>query len=128
MDERPRSPRHGFATVVRALVTLAALTVGGAALTSCGSSSGDTAPQEHARAVAYGEMWVASYPESGDFAHVARAIRIAPRLWHVELKRNGRTGWGCLTIQLDRFYVHQTSNGASRGGVEFRQGHCPKGA
>jgi hypothetical protein len=133
MDEKAVASLRSCA-VVRALpglpvsfaVLAALLIAAAAALTACGGSGGDTSAQEHARAVAYAQMWMASYPKSGNFAHVARANRIAPRLWHVELSWNGRKDWTCVTIQLDRFYVHETSAGASRGGVEARGGHCPK--
>jgi hypothetical protein len=81
---------------------------------------------ERTRAVTYAGTVIDSVAGGSD--HVSGASRIAHNLWHVELKENVPRGYPrpptytCLTIQLDRFYIHADGN---RGGVTARDGRCP---
>jgi hypothetical protein len=71
------------------------------------------------------EIGAGQYQGGPSCCHVVGADRVAPGLWRVLVKWNGKNLWSCATVQLDRFYIHSSGGTVSDGGYAATPGHCP---
>jgi hypothetical protein len=98
-----------------------------AALVLAGCGHSHSVAQERAWAVADAEMEIGNgaYVGGPKCCHVSGAQRLAPRLWRVEVKWNGKQHWSCARVDLERFYIHTSGDTISDGGYGAIPGRCP---